>query len=141
VKAIMPESRVIVLAGRSASNDILPFLLAGACGYLIKPVLVSELLSAVGSAISGRLALSAEAERLMLQSLHCAGIRSHSMQLTPREEQILALVIRIQRDKAIAEALGIGLGTVHVHLANIFKKLGVHNRDQAVAKVFGLGAA
>jgi DNA-binding NarL/FixJ family response regulator len=52
--------------------------------------------------------------------------------LTPREEQVLALVRVGMRNKDIAEALQIAKPTVHKHMKNIFEKLGVHNRTSAL---------
>ena len=56
--------------------------------------------------------------------------------LTQREQEVLALLSKGHQDKAIAERLSISIYTVHVHVRNIFEKLGVHNRMGAVVKYF-----
>ena len=58
--------------------------------------------------------------------------------LTRREREILACLLAGKSDKEIVEKLHIGLGTVHAHLANIYPKLGVHGRGEAIAKFLGL---
>jgi DNA-binding NarL/FixJ family response regulator len=54
--------------------------------------------------------------------------------LTQREHEVLALLSKGQLDKEIAERLDISIYTVHEHVRNIFEKLGVHNRTEAVVK-------
>ncbi len=54
--------------------------------------------------------------------------------LTQREHEVLALLSRGHSDKEIADRLGISIYTVHEHVRNIFEKLGVHNRTEAVVK-------
>jgi DNA-binding NarL/FixJ family response regulator len=54
--------------------------------------------------------------------------------LTPREEEILLRLSKGYQDKQIADTLNISTWTVHNHIKNIFKKLGVHSRTQAVIK-------
>jgi DNA-binding NarL/FixJ family response regulator len=56
--------------------------------------------------------------------------------LTPREHEVLALLSHGYADKVIADRLHISIYTVHVHVRNIFEKLGVHNRTGAVMKYF-----
>ena len=56
--------------------------------------------------------------------------------LTQREHEVLALLSKGHQDKAIADKLRISVYTVHVHVRNIFEKLGVHNRTGAVVKYF-----
>jgi DNA-binding CsgD family transcriptional regulator len=56
--------------------------------------------------------------------------------LTLRERQLLNCFLRHKIDKEIAAEMGIGLATVHAHCAALFKKLGVHGRNEAVRKYF-----
>lgn len=54
--------------------------------------------------------------------------------LTPREHEVLALLSKGELAKEIASSLGISIWTVHGHVKNIFEKLGVHTRTEAVVK-------
>ena len=67
-------------------------------------------------------------------SLPIGGPAPQLAHLTQREHEVLALLSKGQLDKEIAERLGISIYTVHEHVRNIFEKLGVHNRTEAVVK-------
>ena len=76
----------------------------------------------------------------MYQVSHLEGYRKKwgpptIQSLTPREREILALVAQGKANQDIGEYLGISLRTVKVHLANIFEKLGVNRRTEAVARL------
>jgi len=71
-----------------------------------------------------------------LLSSSIGGLRRELTNLTQREQEVLALLSNGHQDKAIADKLGISVYTVHVHVRNIFEKLGVHNRTGAVVKYF-----
>jgi DNA-binding NarL/FixJ family response regulator len=67
-------------------------------------------------------------------SLPIGGLAYHLTHLTQREREVLALLSEGQLDKEIAARLGISIHTVHEHVRNIFEKLRVHNRTEAVVK-------
>ena len=132
IKDRFPVVPMVVVVSSSDERLVLTSLLAGACGCVTEPVTRRELRAAVLKALNGRLALNPNAEKALLITIHEAGIRAFG--LTGRQVEVLSLLRKRASDKDIAEKLSISSGTVHVHIARLFKKLGVHNRKQAVAK-------
>jgi DNA-binding NarL/FixJ family response regulator len=108
--------------------------MAGAIGYLIKPTMTDDLAHALADAMDGHAAMCAEAERKLLECLWRAGSGSAFEVLTRREREIMSQLIANSSDKELAERCRIAPNTVHVHLVRIFRKLGVHSREQALNK-------
>jgi DNA-binding NarL/FixJ family response regulator len=134
LRVVLPALRMIVLSFRAESQNIFAALVAGACGYLVKPVRAEELRAAVLAVAGGWTALCKEAERAVVQHLNSVRTGSLVDPLTPREAQIISFLLSNLSDKQIAQALCITPGTVHVHLANLYKKLQAHDREEAVQK-------
>jgi two-component system, NarL family, response regulator LiaR len=125
-----PQMRVIALTSFSEQNMIQGALQAGAIGYLQKNVTAVELGSAIRSAYAGRMTLSNEA----IQVLANAGAQPHipGNELTERERDVLKGMAEGLNNNEIATKLVISLGTVKFHISNIFQKLGVESRVEAV---------
>lgn len=85
-----------------------------------------------------RLALCARAEALLLRVLRSQGADAGAAKLSGREQAIARSLLEGLSDKAIAERLSISHHTVHVHLVRLFRKLGVHTREDIARKAFGL---
>ena len=82
--------------------------------------------------------MSGPIARLIVRTFHRPAPANRSeVRLTPREEDILKLVARGFRSKEAADALGIGVNTVETHLRNIYDKLHVRSRAEAVARFLG----
>jgi DNA-binding NarL/FixJ family response regulator len=105
-------------------------LQVGAIGYLQKNVSASELAEAIRSVHHGRMALSPEAAEALAQSLTRPPAPANG--LTSRERDVLALMADGLNNSEIADRLVVSLGTVKFHVSNIFEKLGVDNRVEAV---------
>jgi len=131
LRTLIPGLPILIFTAPSATQTIIAGIMAGACGYLVKPIAAESLIDAVWRVAKGLPALGLEAQKAVVESLHAIHGRPRSS-LTSRELQIMALLFREMEDKQIAQAMGISPGTVHVHLANLFKKLAAHNRVQAV---------
>lgn len=125
-----PKIRVIALTSFSEQNLIQGALQAGAIGYLQKNVTAAELAGAIRSAYQGRTTLSPE----VLSVLVNAGAQppSPADALTDRERDVLKVMVQGLNNQEIAEKLVISLGTVKFHISNIFQKLGVNSRVEAV---------
>jgi DNA-binding NarL/FixJ family response regulator len=126
----MPEPRanVLVLTTYDNDSDILPAIEAGATGYLLKDAPRDELFRAVRAAAIGQSYLSPTvASRLMGQFR-----RPSADALSQREVDVLRQVARSASNKEIGRQLAISEATVKSHLLNIFAKLGVNDRTQAV---------
>jgi len=136
IKAAHPATAVLVLTIHDDEEYVIGFLEAGATGYLMKSSYGVELLQAIRSVMAGDIVLHpAVGHKLLISAAShhsnppkLAGIE----QLTPREMQILELVGRGISNRDIALELGISLRTVKGHLMNIFAKMKVKSRTEAV---------
>ncbi len=125
-----PQVKVIALTSFSEQNMVQGALQAGAVGYLQKNVTASELANAIRSACAGKMTLSPEAAQALAQSAAQPQIPGN--QLTERERDVLKCMVDGLNNHEIAERLVISLGTVKFHISNIFQKLGVDSRVEAV---------
>lgn len=125
-----PQIKVIALTSFSEQNMIQGALQAGAIGYLQKNVTVAELGNAIRSAYSGRMTLSQEAVQVLANATSQGYIPGN--ELTERERDVLKGMVEGLNNNEIAEKLVISLGTVKFHISNIFQKLGVDSRVEAV---------
>jgi DNA-binding NarL/FixJ family response regulator len=132
LKALLPEMPIILVSDRVNPETVVSSLLLGACAYLLKPVEGPMLVEAIDRALRGLHTLCAEAEELALGCLNRSVAGKAEGGLTARERDLLALLLLRKSDKDISDELGISPGTVHSHLKELYRKLGAHNREQAV---------
>jgi two-component system, NarL family, response regulator len=127
-----PAARILALTTYEGDADIQRALEAGACGYLLKDMLMTEVITAVRAVHRGeRVIPSAVAARL-------AQFTPRS-DLTEREIEVLGLVARGLSNKEVANTIGRTDETVKIHLKNIFAKLGVADRTEAVTQALTRG--
>ncbi|OGO22866.1 MAG: hypothetical protein A2144_02455 [Chloroflexi bacterium RBG_16_50_9] len=135
MKDCCPDTRALMLTAYDDYDYILALMEAGASGYLLKTAHESELVDSVRSINSGEAvlhpAIAAKVARLWAQGRTYAE-HGPSEQLSPRELEVLELAAKGHRNKAIAEKLGISVRTVEGHFNNIFVKLGVSSRIEAL---------
>lgn len=131
IKQRYPKVQVIALTSFKEENLVQGALQAGATGYLLKNVTASELSQAIHQAHAGRMVMSSEATEVLAQSLLQPPTPDN--QLTEREREVLKLMVQGKSNQEIAVELVISLGTVKFHVGNIFMKLGVQSRVEAVA--------
>ena len=81
--------------------------------------------------------LCRQAERALMDFLHRAGAMSSPQGLTRREREVVGCLAENLSNKEIAVRLGVSTETVHVHLEHLFRKLGAHDRKQAVRRFLG----
>lgn len=133
-----PETVVVVLTGSRREDDALRSLRAGAAGYLSKDLDLESLPRAIAAARNGEAAISRAlamrlVEALRGQSPDGAGLRPVRSALTPREWEILDELCAGRTAEEIARGLVVSTETVRSHLKHLYRKLGVHSREEAAA--------
>lgn len=136
IKRIKPKLPIIGLSGCDDDNYIFPMLDAGASGYILKSSSPSELIKALYAAYAGGTILDPKIAGKVLNRLRNKQLSKygdHFEGLTEREINVLQTAATGKSSKEIGRALRISPYTVQAHMRNIFAKLEVGNRAEAVA--------
>ena len=142
IKTRFPEIKVLILSAYADDRYVFPLFEAGASGYLLKTASGNELIEAIRKVHLGGTALS---ERITEKLVNRVGnhqlFRTDEMQegLTEREIEVLRAAALGQSTREIGKSLSISPQTAQVHLRNIFSKLGVNSRSEAVALAISRG--
>ena len=126
-----PRVQVIALTSFQEKELVQDALQAGAIGYLLKNVSGEELAEAIRQAHGGRPTLAPEAVQALIRPPSEA--ESMAADLTRREMEVLALLVKGMSNPEIAERLVISRSTVKVHISSILSKLGVASRAEAIS--------
>lgn len=136
IKDTHPETSVLVLTVHDDEEYVAALLDAGAAGYLLKSVYGEELVQAIRAVRLGEFVLDSQVARRVLRNLALRSKEEVMLKtggkLTPRELEVLKLVARGMSNNEITNSLGITLRTVKGHLVDIFSKLGVGSRTEAI---------
>jgi two-component system NarL family response regulator len=121
---LFPSAAILMVSNYDGSEDIHRALRAGALGYVLTDVSDSELVEAIQLVSSGRRHISPQIAAKLAE-------RMNRSTLTPREMDVLQLIVRGKSNKEIANYLKVGEETVKYHVKGILGKLGVADRTQA----------
>jgi two-component system NarL family response regulator len=142
IKEISPHSRVLILTGVDAEQEVMTALEHGADGYVLKDAPTDELLHAIRVIADGQAYLQPSITRRVLRHLAASNAPQPPLlppQLTPRELDVLRLMATSRSNKEMAEALTVTEETVRSHIKSILGKLRQPNRMQAVLSALRLG--
>ncbi len=138
VRDCFPDLCLVMATSSRRRQDVFMALQAGVNGYIPKSMGAEELSSALKQIIGGKVyvpALIASPGILdPTDEIAAAAASELDAHLTPRQKDVLKLVVKGNSNKAIARELGLGEGTVKVHLAALFRILGVSSRSAAAVE-------
>jgi DNA-binding NarL/FixJ family response regulator len=135
LKAQDPDIQVMMLTVYEDDEKIFKSILAGASGYILKRTPPAELLEAIRELHEGGSPMSDQIARKVVQAFQQMGKSSKETEnLSDREMEILSYLAKGYQDQEIADKLFLSIKTVRTHLRNIYKKLHVRSRTEAVLK-------
>jgi len=134
LKAKLPEAQFVMLTVYEDSNRLFKSLMAGASGYLLKRTPPAKLIVAIREAYEGGSPMTPQIARRVVQHFQQGPPPAELPRLTPRETEVLNQLAKGFRYKEIVDNLGISAGTLHSYIRNIYEKLHVHSRTEAVVK-------
>lgn len=139
LKAAHPQVQILMITVYDDADRVFNALSAGASGYLLKRDVPSRLRESLEEVLTGGSPISSSVARKLFQHFlkEVPAPPGQDFNLTPREGQILDLLAKGKLYKEIADILGIGTETVRYHLHNIYDKLHVRTRTEAVVKYLG----
>jgi DNA-binding NarL/FixJ family response regulator len=142
IKTDCPEIRVLILTAYDDDPYVFALLQAGASGYVLKTASSGDLVQAVRAVHRGESVLDPAVTEKVVQQLASGrpmGAQATAEALTQREVEVLHLAAKGLTNKAIGQTLSISDRTVQGHLANIYGKLNVSSRTEAVTESLKLG--
>ena len=140
LKALLPQTQVMMLTVYEDTQNIFNALAAGANGYMLKRTPTKELIEAIREVHRGGSPMTTHIARLVVQSFQKPAAAAPQSgggdlaELSEREQQVLDLLAQGLIYKEIADKLNIGYETVHTYIRRIYEKLQVRTRTEAVAK-------
>ena len=140
IKENTPQTAVLMVSAFNNQNYVVASLRAGASGYLTKDTPIRELVNAVHLAHAGDNVIDRKASNDIIRNLIAnKDNKKGHLDLYPREMEVLKLTSNGMRNKEIAKELRISERTVQAHLSNIFSKLEVNSRTEAVLQALKQG--
>jgi DNA-binding NarL/FixJ family response regulator len=135
LKQRFPDLLILMLTVYDDDERIFDAMCAGASGYLLKKTPPAKLLESLKEAVAGGAPMSPEVARRVISLFREIRPPDRSdYQLTPHETRLLKLFVEGHIYKTAAAELGVSVNTVNFHVRNIYEKLQVHTRSEAVAK-------
>jgi DNA-binding NarL/FixJ family response regulator len=135
LKESYADLTILMLSIYDDDERIFDALCAGACGYLLKRTTPARLIESLKEAVEGGAPMSpGVARRVVTLFRDIRPPEKADYQLTPHETRLLKLLVEGHNYKTAAAELGVSFHTIHFHMRNIYDKLQVHSKSEAVAK-------
>ena len=126
------DSKVVVLTMHNDAERATQALKAGASAFLLKESAGEELVNAIHQALQGRVYLTAAVTRSVIERMADSPGQASSSELTPRQLDVLRLIVKGQRMKEIASTLRLSTRTVETHKYEMMQNLGLHSTAELV---------
>lgn len=140
LKGRHPELQILMLTVYADNEHIFEAICAGADGYLLKDAPPSRLLDAIREVRDGGSAMSPQIARKVVRMFKdVAPPRDATARLTARELEVLSLLAQGHSYKTSAAALDLSFDTIRFHVRNVYEKLHVHSKSEAVLRAFQTG--
>ncbi|MGZ3862560.1 MAG: response regulator transcription factor [Bacteroidia bacterium] len=137
IKPKCPDTQFLMCTSFEDTESVFSALKAGATGYLTKTTQPSKLLDAIVEIHKGGSPMSSHIARKIVASFSATWQNKEFEKLSAREQEIVQLLAKGLRYKEIADKIFISTETVRTHIRNIYQKLQVNSRTEALNKVFG----
>ncbi len=132
IREILPDVKVLILTVNADDMNVFQGIKAGATGYLLKDCTPDDLSRAIETVYAGDTIMAPEVARKMLLAFEEVDEEPEAPDLSSRELDVLRAIARGKGNKQVATDLGISGKTVRNHVSNIYKKLHIYDRTQAV---------
>jgi DNA-binding NarL/FixJ family response regulator len=134
IRSLLPQSAVIILTAHEEDERVFEGIKAGAQGYLLKDAELEALSRAIRTVYAGDTIIAPELAQKMLSTFQSGGPKGSRLvpPLTERELGVIRALAQGMSDRQIARSLGISEKTVRNHTSNIYRKLHIFDRTQAV---------
>lgn len=136
LKPMQPQMQFMVCTVYEDDEHIFNALKAGATGYILKKTEPGKMLESIRDLYNGGSPMNALIARKIISSFQKPGPEVHLQALTQREQELLQLLAQGLRYKEIAVQLSLSTDTVRTHIRNIYRKLEVQSRTEAINKVY-----
>ncbi len=137
LKPVCPNTQFLMCTSFEDTDMVFKALSSGATGYLTKSTPPVKLLEALAEIHRGGSPMSSNIARKVVQRFHIQPPNAELEKLTDREQEILGHLSKGLRYKEIADVLFVSTETIRTHIRNIYQKLHVNSRTDALNKVYG----
>jgi DNA-binding NarL/FixJ family response regulator len=134
LRQLAPNAAIVILTVFEEDDKIFRAICAGAAGYLLKTSDTDDIAAAIRSAAAGGSPINPHIARRVLEMFSKANVPQKDYGLTPRETDILKLLVSGSTIKDAAAQLGIGYYTADEYIRSVYVKLQVRSRGSAIAK-------
>jgi DNA-binding NarL/FixJ family response regulator len=136
LKPIHPAMQFMMCTVYEDSELVFKALKVGATGYILKNTQPAKMLEAIKEIHEGGSPMSAQIARTVILTFHKPAVNDATHLLTKREHELLELLAQGYRYKEIADKLSLSIDTIRTHIRNIYRKLEVQSRAEALNKIY-----